>query len=78
MALGRVEQALSMANADLTNVVQLSLFLADIRQFLALEPALVRAFGASRPAFTVVECPAPGPVVGAEVAMTATAWIGGA
>ena len=76
MALGRVEQALSMAGADLSKVVHLTVFLDDIRQFLVLEPHLVRAFGASRPAFTVVECPAPGPVIGAHVSMTATAWIG--
>ena len=76
MALGRVEQALSMVDADLSKVVHLTLFLADIRQFLVLEPHLLRAFGGSRPAFTVVECPAPGPVVGAQVSMTATAWIG--
>ena len=77
MALARVEQALSMVNADLDKVVHLTLFLADIRHFLALEPTLVRAFGGSRPAFTVVECPAPGPVNGAQVSMTAIAWIGG-
>ena len=77
MALGRVEQSLSMVNADLSKVAHLSLFLADIRQFLALEPHLARAFGASRPALTVIECPAPGPVIGAGVSMTAIAWIGG-
>ena len=76
MALARVEQALSMVNADLGSVVHLSLFLDDIRQFLALEPHLVRAFGAERPAFTVTQCPAPGPVTGAQVSMTAIAWVG--
>ena len=77
MALGRIEQSLSMVDADLSKVVHLSVFLADIRQFLALEPHLMRAFGASRPAFTVLECPAPGPVIGASVSMTAIAWLGG-
>lgn len=77
MALARVEQSLSMVNADLGAVAHLTLYLSDIRHFLALEPMLVRAFDAGRPAFTVVECPRPGPVAGAQVAMTAIAWIGG-
>lgn len=76
MALGRVEQALSMINADLSKVVHLSVFLDDIRQFLAVEPHLLRVFGNARPAFTVVECPAPSPVTGVEVSMTAIAWVG--
>jgi len=76
MALARVEQALSMTDASLAHIAHLTVYLADIRDFLALEPTLMRAFGDSRPALTVVEAPAPGPVVGARVSMTAIAWLG--
>lgn len=76
MALGRIEQALSMIGAGIGRIVHLSVFLADIRQFLAIEPFLVRAFGAARPALSVIESPAPAPVPCAQVAMTAIAWIG--
>ena len=76
MALARVEQALSMTDATLVRIAHLTVYLSDIRDFLALEPSLMRAFGDSRPALTVVEVPAPGPVIGARVSMTAIAWLG--
>ncbi len=76
MALARVEQALSMAAASLNRIAHLSVFLSDIRDFLALEPVLARAGGDSRPALTVVEVPAPGAVGGARVSLTAIAWLG--
>jgi enamine deaminase RidA (YjgF/YER057c/UK114 family) len=76
MALGRVEQALSMGNADLRSVAQLTVFVSDIREFLTLEPMLARAFGESRPALTVIEVPAPGVVAGARISLTAIAWLG--
>ena len=76
MALARVEQALSMTDTGFDRIAHLTMYLSDIRDFLALEPALVRALGDARPALTVVEVPTPGPVIDARVSMTAIAWLG--
>jgi enamine deaminase RidA (YjgF/YER057c/UK114 family) len=76
MALGRIEQALSMTGVGLNRVVHLTIFMVDVQQFLTLEPFLARAFGSSRPALTVLETPAPGPIMDAVISMTAVAWVG--
>lgn len=76
MALARIDQALSLADARLARTAHLTVFLKDIADFLAMEPFIAKALGARQCAITVVEAPNPGPIPGARVAMTAIAWLG--
>lgn len=76
MALGRIDQALSLASASASAVVHLTVFLKDIGDFLAMEPLIARSVGGRRCAITVVEAPQPGPVPNARVSITAIAWLG--
>jgi enamine deaminase RidA (YjgF/YER057c/UK114 family) len=76
MALARIDQALSLADARLARTVHLSVFVSDIADFLATEPFIAKALGARQCAITVVEAPAPGPIPDARVAITAIAWLG--
>ncbi len=57
-------------------VVQLTVYLKDMDAWAAVGPILQRALGASMPALTLLESPAPAPLPGAVVSVTAIVWMG--
>ena len=75
-AVSALMRRVASAGAGLRNVVHLTVYIDDIGKFAAVEGELERAFGAWRPALTVLETPAPAPVRGARVSLTAIAWLG--
>ena len=74
--LSELQSHLSAAGHTPDRVVQLTVFIDDISQFSLVSPLLKEAFGAKRPALTVIESPRPAPVTGARISMTAIAWTG--
>lgn len=74
--LDRMESAMRITGAGMEGVAHLTLFLRNISHLPALAPLFQRYFPERRPAFTAIEVPAPAPVGGAEVSMTAIAWTG--
>jgi enamine deaminase RidA (YjgF/YER057c/UK114 family) len=75
-AISALTRRVEAAGATLANIVHLSVYIDDIMQFSRIEPALQQAFGDHRPALTVLEVPAPAPVRGACVSLTAIGWLG--
>ncbi|MEN3352112.1 MAG: hypothetical protein V7640_270 [Betaproteobacteria bacterium] len=75
-AVSALSRRLAAANGSLSNIAHLTVYLDKIRQFPAVERALTDAFGEWRPALTVLEVPAPAPVRGARVSLTAIGWLG--
>ena len=67
---------LEAAGAKLSDIAHLTVYLDDITQLEAVERALGQAFGAWRPALTVLEVPAPAPLLGARVSLTGIGWLG--
>lgn len=74
--IAQVENTLAAAGHGLDRIVQLTVFVDDIGKFSRVEKLLAAAFGKRRPALTALEVPGPGPVTGAQVSMTAIAWLG--
>ncbi len=74
--IAQVESTLAAASYGLDRIAQLTVFVNDIGKFSTVEKLLAAAFGRLRPALTVVEVPGPGPVTGAQVSLTAIAWLG--
>jgi enamine deaminase RidA (YjgF/YER057c/UK114 family) len=75
-AVSALSRRLAAANGSLSNIAHLTVYLDKLRQFPAVERALTDAFGEWRPALTVLEVPAPAPVRGARVSLTAIGWLG--
>ncbi|HEY0338236.1 MAG TPA: Rid family hydrolase, partial [Burkholderiales bacterium] len=75
-AVSALTRRLASASGSLSNIAHLTVYLDDISHFPAVERALDDAFGAWRPALTVLEVPAPAPVRGARVSLTAIGWLG--
>jgi enamine deaminase RidA (YjgF/YER057c/UK114 family) len=75
-AVSALMRRVASAGAGLRNIVHLTVYTDDIRKFAIVEAELERAFGGWRPALTVLETPAPAPVRGARVSLTAIAWLG--
>jgi enamine deaminase RidA (YjgF/YER057c/UK114 family) len=75
-AVSALTRRLAAADATLSNIAHLTVYVEDITQFAAVERAIEQGFGEWRPALTVLEVPAPAPVRGACVSLTAIAWLG--
>ena len=75
-AIAQVGSVLEAAGHGLQRIVQLTVFVQDIQDSARVERLLASAFGKRRPALTVVEVPRPSPVAGAQVSLTAIAWLG--
>ena len=75
-AIAELKKRLDAARSTLRNIVQLTVYMDDIAHFSAVESVLTKALGRHRPALTVLETPAPAPVRGARVSITAIGWFG--
>lgn len=74
--IAQLENTLAAAGHGLDRIAQLTVFADDVGKLARVEKLLFAAFGKRRPALTTVEVPKPGPVTGAQVSMTAIAWVG--
>ena len=74
--LDRMESAMKAADADMSRVTHLTLFLRNIVHLSALEPLFRKYFPKRRPTFTAIQIPEVSPVAETEVSMTAIGWIG--
>lgn len=74
--LSELQAQLIGAGHTLERIVQLTVFIDDITQFASVSEQLAEAFGARRPALTVIESAHPAPLSGARLSMTAIAWTG--
>ncbi len=74
--IAQIEKTLAATGHGLDRIAQLTVFVDDIGKFPRVEELLSAAFGRRRPALTAVEVPRPGPVMGAQVSLTAVAWLG--
>jgi enamine deaminase RidA (YjgF/YER057c/UK114 family) len=74
-AVSELARRLAAAKGSLSNLAQLTVYVDDIAQFAAIEGVLEQAFGKWKPALTVLEVPAPAPVRGACVSLTAIGWL---
>jgi len=61
---------------SMDKVVHLSVYLKDMDAWAAVGPILQRALGSWTPALTLLESPAPAPLPGAVVSVTAIVWLG--
>lgn len=75
-ALSELDQYLSAAGKTLSSITHLTVYLDDIDEFCRVEMLLAEALKGWRPALTVLEVPAPAPVPGAHISLTAIAWFG--
>ena len=75
-AVAELERRLAAARSGLRHIVHLTVYLDDISQFASAERVLLKAFGKHRPALTVLEVPAPAPVRGTRLSLTAIGWLG--
>ena len=75
-AVAELGKRLVAARSDFSHVVHLTVYLDDVARFPQIERVLLKAFGKWRPALTVLEVPAPAPVRGARVSLTAIGWLG--
>ena len=75
-AISALTRRVEAAGATLANIAHITVYIDDIVQFAGIERALEQAFGDRRPALTVLEVPAPAPVRGACVSLTAIGWLG--
>lgn len=75
-AIAELITRLGAAGRKLSDVTHLTVYLDDITEFRLVERLLAKALGKWRPALTVLEVPAPAPVSGARVSLTAIAWCG--
>jgi len=74
--LDQMEGAMKAADADMSRVTHLTLFLQNIAHLSALEPLFRKYFPKRRPAFTAIQIPEVSPVADTEVSMTAIGWTG--
>jgi enamine deaminase RidA (YjgF/YER057c/UK114 family) len=72
-ALAQLRSELGKLGRDLCSVAHLTVFLANIEEFLTVAPLLEKAFGATRPALAVAEVPQPAPIANAAISLTAIA-----
>jgi enamine deaminase RidA (YjgF/YER057c/UK114 family) len=70
-ALRNIEAALHEAGASLADVVRVHYILPEAKDFPACWPALRAAFGAIRPAATMIEAGLAGPEMKIEIEVTA-------
>lgn len=75
-AVAALQRNLRAAERSLDDLAHLTIYIDDIEQFGVVETAICQALGDTRPALTLLEVPAPAPVRGARVALTAIAWFG--
>ncbi|MEM6308691.1 MAG: RidA family protein [Pseudomonadota bacterium] len=71
-ALKTIENALTQAGTDLSNVVRVRYFLPDRTEFGACWSVLARVFGANPPAATMIECGLIDPKYRIEIEVTAS------
>jgi enamine deaminase RidA (YjgF/YER057c/UK114 family) len=69
-------RCLQGSGQSMDKVVHLSVYLKDMDEWAAVGPILQRALGSSTPALTLLESPAPAPLPGAVVSVTAIVWLG--
>ncbi|MGZ5154155.1 MAG: RidA family protein, partial [Burkholderiales bacterium] len=75
-AISALTRRVAAANGKLDNIVHVTVYIDDISHFKSTKEALEHAFGERRPALTVLEVPAPAPVRGARVSLSAIAYLG--
>lgn len=73
--MAELKKRLDAARSSLRNIAHLTVYMDDVTRFPAVEPVLLKALGRQRPALTLLETPAPAPVRGARVSITAIGWL---